>query len=227
MTFVQTTRQLNLRERLLTNGVQSLSDTELLAIFISSGSGKRSCLQLAADLLRHLGDLRGVLNANQQHFQQVPGLGEVRYTQLQAVKEICRRSDFIQLQKESQITNSKQTYAYLKKRLRDYKNETFAAIFLDNQHRIISYEELFSGTINTATIHPRPIVERVLQLNAAALILAHNHPSGVSDASQQDIAATERIRDALELVDARLLDHIVIGDNEVYSIIAESKWICN
>lgn len=227
MTFVQTTRQLNLRERLLTNGVQSLSDTELLAIFISSGSGKRSCLQLAADLLRHLGDLRGVLNANQQHFQQVPGLGEVRYTQLQAVKEICRRSDFIQLQKESQITNSKQTYAYLKKRLRDYKNETFAAIFLDNQHRIIAYEELFSGTINTATIHPRPIVERVLQLNAAALILAHNHPSGVSDASQQDIAATERIRDALELVDARLLDHIVIGDNEVYSIIAESKWICN
>jgi DNA repair protein RadC len=227
MTFVQTTRQLNLRERLLTNGVQSLSDTELLAIFISSGSGKRSCVQLAADLLKHLGDLRGVLNANQQHFQQVPGLGEVRYAQLQAVKEICRRSDFIQLQKESQITNSKQTYAYLKKRLRDYKNETFAAIFLDNQHRIIAYEELFSGTINTATIHPRPIVERVLQLNAAALILAHNHPSGVSDASQQDIAATERIRDALELVDARLLDHIVIGDNEVYSIVAESKWICN
>ncbi|MFJ1269532.1 DNA repair protein RadC [Legionella lytica] len=227
MTFVQTTRQLNLRERLLTNGVQSLSDTELLAIFISSGSGKRSCVQLATDLLRHLGDLRGVLNANQQHFQQVPGLGEVRFAQLQAVKEICRRSDFIQLQKESQITNSKQTYAYLKKKLRDYKNETFAAIFLDNQHRIIAYEELFSGTINTATIHPRPIVERVLQLNAAALILAHNHPSGVSDASQQDIAATERIRDALELVDARLLDHIVIGDNEVYSIIAESKWICN
>jgi DNA repair protein RadC len=227
MTFVQTTRQLNLRERLLTNGVQSLSDTELLAIFISSGSGKRSCVQLATDLLRHLGDLRGVLNANQQHFQQVPGLGEVRFAQLQAVKEICRRSDFIQLQKESQITNSKQTYAYLKKRLRDYKNETFAAIFLDSQHRIIAYEELFSGTINTATIHPRPIVERVLQLNAAALILAHNHPSGVSDASLQDIAATERIRDALELVDARLLDHIVIGDNEVYSIIAESKWICN
>ena len=227
MTFVQTTRQLNLRERLLTNGVQSLSDTELLAIFISSGSGKRSCVQLATDLLRHLGDLRGVLNANQQHFQQVPGLGEVRFAQLQAVKEICRRSDFIQLQKESQITNSKQTYAYLKKKLRDYKNETFAAIFLDNQHRIIAYEELFSGTINTATIHPRPIVERVLQLNAAALILAHNHPSGVSDASQQDIAATERIRDALELVDARLLDHIVIGDNEVYSIMAESKWICN
>lgn len=227
MTPVATTRQLNLREKLLINGVQSLSDTELLAIFISSGSGKKSCVQLAADLLKHLGDLRAILNADKHRFQQVPGLGEVRYVQLQAVKEICRRSDFIHLQKEPQITNSKQTYAYLKKRLRDYKNETFAALFLDNQHRIIAYEELFSGTINTATIHPRPIIERVLQLNAAALILAHNHPSGVSDASPQDILVTERIRDALELVDARLLDHIVIGDNEVYSIMAESKWICN
>lgn len=227
MTYVHTTRQLNLREKLLTNGVQNLSDTELLAIFISSGSGKKSCVQLATDLLKHLGDLRAVLNADQHRFQQVPGLGAVRYVQLQAVKEICRRSDFIQLQKETQITNSKQTYAYLKKRLRDHKNETFAALFLDNQHRIIAYEELFSGTINSATIHPRPIVERVLQLNAAALILAHNHPSGVSDASHQDIMVTERIRDALALVDARLLDHLVIGDNEVYSIIAESKWICN
>ncbi|KTD65957.1 RadC family protein [Legionella shakespearei] len=227
MTVVQSTRHIDLREKLLIDGVQSLSDTELLAVFISSGSGKKSCLQLAFDLIKHLGDLRAVLNANPQSFKQVSGLGEVRYVQLQAVKEICRRSDFIHLQKETQITNSKQTYAYLKKRLRDYKNETFAALYLDNQHRIIAYEELFSGTINSATVHPRPIVERVLQLNAAALILAHNHPSGVSDASHQDLAVTERIRDALELIDARLLDHIVIGDNEVYSIIAESKWLCN
>lgn len=227
MTVVQSTRQLDLREKLLINGVQSLSDTELLAVFISSGSSKKSCLQLAFDLIKHLGDLRAVLNANPQSFKQISGLGKVRYVQLQAVKEICRRSDFIHLQKETQITNSKQTYAYLKKRLRDYKNETFAALYLDNQHRIIAYEELFSGTINSATVHPRPIIERVLQLNAAALILAHNHPSGISDASPQDLAVTERIRDALELVDARLLDHIVIGDNEVYSIIAESKWLCN
>ncbi|CAM2928579.1 RadC family protein [Legionella worsleiensis] len=227
MTVVQSTPQLDLREKLLNYGAQSLSDTELLAVFISSGSGKKSCLQLAYDLIKHLGDLRAILNASVQNFKQISGLGEVRYLQLQAVKEICRRSDFIHLQKETQITNSKQTYAYLKKRLRDYKNETFAALYLDNQHRIIAYEELFSGTINAASVHPRPIIERVLQLNAAALILAHNHPSGVSDASHQDLAVTERIRDALELVDARLLDHIVIGDNEVYSIIAESKWICN
>ncbi|KTD39481.1 DNA repair protein RadC [Legionella moravica] len=227
MTVVQSTPRFDLREKLLHYGVQSLSDTELLAVFISSGSRKKSCLQLAYDLIKHLGDLRAILNASAQNFKQVSGLGEVRYLQLQAVKEICRRSDFIHLQKETQITNSKQTYAYLKKRLRDYKNETFAALYLDNQHRIIAYEELFSGTINSATVHPRPIIERVLQLNAAALILAHNHPSGVSDASHQDLEVTERIREALELVDARLLDHIVIGDNEVYSIIAESKSICN
>lgn len=227
MTVVQSTPRFDLREKLLHYGVQSLSDTELLAVFISSGSRKKSCLQLAYDLIKHLGDLRAILNASAQNFKQVSGLGEVRYLQLQAVKEICRRSDFIHLQKETQITNSKQTYAYLKKRLRDYKNETFAALYLDTQHRIIAYEELFSGTINSATIHTRPIIERVLQLNAAALILAHNHPSGVSDASHQDLEVTERIREALELVDARLLDHIVIGDNEVYSIIAESKSVCN
>ena len=226
MMLVQPTQQLGLREKLLRDGVHSLSDTELLAIFISSGSGKKSCLQLAFDLIKHLGDLRAVLNANPDHFQQVSGIGEVRYVQLQAAKEICRRSDFIHLQKDTQITNSKQTYTFLKKRMRDYKNEVFAALFLDNQHRIIAYEELFSGTINAATVHTRPIIERVLQLNAAAIILAHNHPSGVSDASHQDLAVTERIRRALDLVDARLLDHIVIGDNEVYSIIAESKSVC-
>lgn len=227
MTLVQATRQLDLREKLLINGVKSLSDTELLAIFISSGSGKKSCIQLALDLLSHLGDLRAVLNADKHRFKQVQGLGEVRYVQLQAAKEICRRSDLIQLQKETQITNSKQTYIYLKKRLRDYKNETFAALFLDNQHRVIAYEELFFGTINTATIHPRPIIERVLQLNAAALILAHNHPSGLPDASHQDIAVTQRLREALELIDVRLLDHLIIGDNEVYSIVAENKWTCH
>ncbi len=222
--MVQTTQPLFLREQLLTQGVHSLSDTELLAVFISSGNSKKNCLQLANDLLHHLGDLRQVLNASYQAFLQVPGLGMARYTQLQAIKEMCCRSDFIYLKKDIQITNTRQTYAYLKKRLRDYKNETFAALFLDNQHRIIAYEELFFGTINAATIHPRPIIERVLALNAAALILAHNHPSGLSDASYQDIAATERLREALALIDTRLLDHIVIGDNEIYSIIAEHKW---
>lgn len=204
MSNFQSKAPLNLREKLLTQGVQQLSDTELLAIFISSGSGKKSCFQLACELMNHFGDLRAVLNADICKFTQIVGLGGVRYLQLQATKEMCKRSDFIQLQKDIQITNTNQTYAFLKKRLRDRKYETFAALFLDSQNRVIAYEELFYGSINSATIHSRPIVERVLQLNAAALILAHNHPSGVSDASQQDVAVTQRLRDALDLVDARL-----------------------
>ncbi len=103
----------------------------------------------------------------------------------------------------------------------------FAALFLDSQHRVLAYEELFTGTINSATVHSRPIIERVLKLNAAAIILAHNHPSGLSDASHHDVEITERIRQALDLVDARLLDHLVIGDNEIYSIMSAMKWTCN
>lgn len=227
MSSPQRAQPLRLREKLLLNGAESLSDTELLAVFISSGSAKKSCLQLAFDLMQHFGDLRAVLNADQQSFKQVPGLGLVRYLQLQALREICRRSDFISLQQGIQLKNSQQTHAYLKRQLRDKRNETFVALFLDSHHRVLAYEELFSGTINTANIHARPIVERVLQLNAAALILAHNHPSGLSDASHQDLAVTERISQALDLVDARLIDHLVIGDNEVYSIIAKMKWPCH
>lgn len=227
MDALQPAKNLGLREKLLTQGVQSLSDTELLAVFISSGSAKKSCLQLAFDLTKELGDLRAILNADLNRFKQVTGFGLVRYLQLQAAREICRRSDFISLQKEISLTNTEQTHAYLKRQLRDRKNETFVALFLDNQHRVLAYEELFKGTINTATIHPRPIVERVLNLNAAALILAHNHPSGKAAASQQDLAVTERLRHALDLVDTRLLDHLVIGDNEIYSIVTKMKWLCN
>lgn len=227
MTVQHPTRELQVREKLVNFGPQSLSDAELLTVFISSGSGKKSCSQLALDLIKHLGDMRAVLNADLQTFQQVAGLGMVRYTQLQAVREICRRSDFISLQKGVQLTNFNQTHAFLKRQLRDKKNETFVGLFLDSQNRIISYEELFTGTIDSATVHPRPIIERILKLNAAALILAHNHPSGLSDASHHDLAVTERLRKALSLVDAQLLDHLVIGDNEVYSVMSDMKWACN
>lgn len=227
MSSLQPTEHFGLREKLLIQGVKSLSDAELLAVFISSGNAKKSCLHLAFDLIRQLGDLRAILNADQHRFRQVAGLGLVRYLQLQAAREICRRSDFISLQKEIQLTNAQQTHAYLKRQLRDKKNETFAALFLDNQHRVLAYEELFSGTINSATVHPRPIVERVLNLNAAALIFAHNHPSGSAEASSEDFALTKRLHLALELIDARLLDHLVIGDNEVYSIVNNLKWPCN
>jgi DNA repair protein RadC len=215
------------REKLLTYGAKSLSDTELLAVFISSGSKKRSCLQLANDLMKHLGDMRSILNTDSASFQKIPGFGLVRYLQLQAAKEICRRSDYIDLQKHTQLLSPQQTYEFLKRQLRDKKNEVFVGLFLDSQHRVLSYEELFTGTINTSTVHARPIVERALKLNAAALIVAHNHPSGLSDASHYDILVTERIQQALELIDAELLDHLIIGDNEVYSIMSAMKWTCH
>lgn len=227
MSSFDTKHPLRIREKLITQGPKNLSDPELLAAFISSGNAKKSCLQLAFDLLAQFGDLRAILHARPSHFQKITGMGLVRYVQLQAAREMCQRADFIDLQKEFQLHNFEQTYSYLKRQLRDQKNETFAALFLDNQHRILSYEVLFSGTIHWASVHPRPIVERIISLNAAAIILAHNHPSGCTEASAQDEALTERLRQAFELVDARLLDHVIIGDNRVYSIINKLSLSCH
>ncbi|MGQ3887901.1 RadC family protein [Legionella sp. CNM-1927-20] len=221
------TLPLRLREKLMIQGAHNLSDIELLALFISSGNNKKSCLDLAFELLKRFGDLRAILNADFKNFNQVTGVGLVRYLQLQASKEICRRSDFISLQKTIKLTNSQETYTFLKRQLRDKHNETFSALFLDNQHRIIHYEELFQGTINTAYVYIRPLIVRILNLNAAALILAHNHPSGLSDASPHDFTITKKIQRALDLIDVQLLDHLVIGDNEVFSILNQVKWFCH
>lgn len=218
---------LRLREKLATQGPDNLSDSELLAILISSGCGKKSCLQLAEELIRQCGDLRAVLNADAKTFKKIKGLGDVRFLQIQAAREICRRSDFIALQKETQLNGSIATHTFLKRQLRDQKNEIFAVLYLDNQHRLIHYEELFHGTINAANVHARPLVQRVLTLNAAAVIIAHNHPSGVPDPSPEDLTVTQRLSHALELVDVRLLDHLIIGDNEVYSIMSQTKWTCH
>lgn len=219
-------KSLYLRERLVQCGVHTLSDVELIAILISSGNCKQSCLDLAQALLDHFGSLRSLLNSSMNTFCQIKGLGPVRYAQLQAAKEIFRRNEFIQLQKHTQLTSSDQTYAFLKRQLRDEKHEIFAALFLDSQHRIIAYEQLFKGSINSTAVYIRPIIERIIAHNAAALILAHNHPSGLSDASAEDFTITETIRKAIAILDTRLLDHIVIGDNEAFSIIQEQKWLC-
>lgn len=227
MPLQASTREVRVREKLLTLGPESLSDMELLAVFISAGHGKKSCLQLAFELTQHFGNLRNLLTTDLQAFKAVSGIGTVRYLQLQAAREMCKRSDFISLQNDIQLTHAQQTYAFLKRQLRDNKNETVVGLFLDTQHRVLAYEALFTGTINTATIHLRPIIERMLAHNAAALILAHNHPSGVSDPSAHDHAITKRLRKALDLIDARLLDHVVIGDNEVYSMMHAMKWACH
>lgn len=221
-----TPRPLALREKLLLSGAERLSDEELLTVFIGSGNKGKSCRELARQLLDYFGDLRQLMKADLKQFNSISGFGQVRFVKLKAAMEMMRRSDLIQLKQECQLNNSQQTYQFLKQRLRDKKQEVFAAVFLDNQHRYIHYEELFQGTINAASVYTRPVVEKVLQLNAAALILAHNHPSGHCLASEQDIAVTERMKQALSLIDARLLDHLVIGDNEVYSIFSKMSFNC-
>lgn len=227
MITLQPMQPLRLREKLTTIGAKNLSDAELLAIFISSGNSKKNCLQLANELISQVGDLRAILNADLQTFQQVSGLGLVRHLQLQAAREICLRSDFISLKKNIQVTNSEETHAFIKRQLRDRKNETFAALFLDSQHGVISYEELFHGTINAASVYIRPLVARALALNAASIIVAHNHPSGTPKPSKNDLKVTERLRAALELVDVCLLDHLVIGDNDVFSITNQTSMRCH
>lgn len=206
------------REKLLAQGPQALSDAELLAIFLRTGVTGRSAVDLARDLLGDFGSLRALLAADRRHFCQGAGLGDAKYAQLQAVLEMGRRHLGEQLQRGETIDSPERTVSYLSARLRDYPYEVFAVLFLDNRHRVIGYEELFRGTIDGASVHPREVVRKAMAHNAAAVIFSHNHPSGIAEPSQADQRITERLRDALALVDVRVLDHIVIGDGEHCSL---------
>jgi DNA repair protein RadC len=206
------------REKLLAQGAAALSDAELLAIFLRTGVAGRSAVDLARDLLNDFGGLRALLAADRSRFCSGAGLGDAKYAQLQAVLEMGRRHIGEALQRGAAIDSPACTVRYLSARLRDYPYEVFAALFLDNRHRVISYEELFRGTIDGASVHPREVVRKALLHNAAAVIFSHNHPSGVAEPSQADQRITERLRDALALVDIRVLDHIVIGDGEHCSL---------
>lgn len=205
------------REKLLARGPAALSDAELLAIFLRTGTRGKTAVDLARDLLTHFGGLRPLLHANQQQFCSSNGLGQAKYAQLQAVLEMARRHLWETLQRGEELRNPDDTRMYLTARLRDYTYEVFASLYLDNRHRVIAFEELFRGTIDGASVHPREVVKRALHHNAAAVILAHNHPSGVADPSRADQALTQRLKDALGLVDIRVLDHIVVGDGAVTS----------
>ena len=206
------------RERLLAQGAASLSDAELLAILLRTGSRGRSALDLARLLLARFGGLRGLLDATQDQLCDAPGLGPAKYTQLQSALELARRHLKETLDRSHPLTSPQATRDYLKATLRDRPHEVFCALMLDTRHRVISFEQLFTGTIDSAHVHPRVVVEKALQQGAAALILAHNHPSGIAEPSQADLAITRRLRDALGLVDIRLLDHFIIGDTEVVSL---------
>jgi DNA repair protein RadC len=199
------------REKLLLRGPAALSDAELLAIFLRTGVRGKSAVSLARELLLEYRSLRNLLAADRQTFCASHGLGNAKYVQLQAVLEMARRHQREKLARQDALTSPAQTQTYLQARLSDYPYEVFACLFLDNRHRVIEYEELFRGTIDGASVHPREVVRRALLHNAAALILAHNHPSGVAEPSEADRRITQRIGDALALVDVRVLDHVVVA----------------
>jgi len=208
------------REKLLQSGVTSLTDTELLAILLRTGAGSTSVLHLASDLLAHFGGLRGLLRADTAELEQRRGLGPVKSAQLTAVLELSKRYLHEALVRGSALESPQATELYLKSMLRDQPHEVFACLFLDTRHRVIAFEELFHGTIDGATVYPRVVAERALTHGAAALIVAHNHPSGISEPSLADQAITRRLKDALALLDIRLLDHFVIGDGTPVSMAA-------
>lgn len=206
------------REKLLQQGAQVLSDAELLAIFLRTGVTGLSAVELARQLLTSFGSLRSLLEADQKQFCQQHGLGPAKYAQLQAVLEMSLRHSESTLTRGDVLTDAKTTQHYLQQRLRHYSHEVFACLFLDNKHRMITFEELFRGTIDGASVYPREVVKQALAHNAAAVIFAHNHPSGIAEPSQADRHITQRLKSALDLVDIRVLDHIVVGDAETVSL---------
>lgn len=206
------------REKLLAHGPEALSDAELLAIFLRTGIRGRPVMDLSRDLLAQFQGLRNLVGASPRAFCSVAGLGNAKYAQLQAAMEMARRVMDEPLRSGEPLSSPEDTRRYLKSRLVTRPHEVFACLFLDNRHRILRYEELFQGTIDGAAVYPRIVVRQALEHNAAAVIFAHNHPSGVAEPSQADIHLTQRLQSALQLMDIRVLDHMVVGHGEVISL---------
>lgn len=212
------------REKLLAQGPTTLTDAELLAIFLRTGVTGKSAVDLARELLDTFGSLRTLLKADLKEFCQAKGLGSAKYAQLQAVLEMGRRHLAEGIQRGEPLANSGEMQRYLQLELRDSPREIFVCLWLDNRHRIIELQKLFFGTLDGAAVYPREVVREALQRNAAAVVFAHNHPSGVAEPSQADKQITERLKGALQLVDVRVLDHIVVGDTACTSF-AEWGWL--
>ncbi len=212
------------REKLLAMGAASLSDAELLAIFLRTGVTGKSAVDLARHLLNQFGGLRALLSADRQHFSQALGLGPAKYAHLQAVLEMGRRHLAEVMVRESALEGPQAVRNYLKAMLRHEPHEVFACLFLDSKHKVLAFEKLFTGSINSASVYPRQVVKRALSHNAAALILCHNHPSGSTQPSQADRQLTYRLREALALVEVQVLDHVIVGEGEPLSM-AEYGWM--
>ncbi|AXI64187.1 MULTISPECIES: DNA repair protein RadC [Pseudomonas] len=212
------------REKLLEQGSGSLSDAELLAIFLRTGVSGKSAVDLARHLLSQFGSLRALLEADLGAFSEQLGLGPAKFAQLQAVLEMGRRHLAERMRQKTALENPQVVRDYLKAMLRHEPHEVFGCLFLDSKHQVLTFETLFRGSIDNTAVHPREVVKRSLANNAAAVILCHNHPSGNTDPSQADRLLTKRLQKALEFIDVRVLDHFIVGDGEPLSM-AECGWM--
>lgn len=206
------------REKLLTLGSASLSDAELLAIFLRTGVKGCNVVDLSRNLLASFGSLANIFRADQTEFCRQHGLGSAKYVQLQACLEMSKRYLAEQLlQQGSALTSSQATKDYLISELRNETREVFAVLFLDNQHQILAFKRLFFGTINAAVVYPRVVAEQALKNHSAAVILCHNHPSGIAEPSIADKHITKQLEQSLQLIDVKVLDHMIVAGNQCYS----------
>ena len=206
------------RQRLLQHSAASLDEAELLSVFFQRGTRAEPALELSRSLLTTFGSLRAMLHAQPDALHAVHGIGGARLAILKALPELAKRYFESSLPTGAAISSPADTEAFLMARLRDLPHELFCCLFLDNRHRVIAFDELFRGTIDGTSVYPREVVKHALSHNAAAVIVAHNHPSGVAEPSQADERITRRLKSALELVDIRLLDHLIIGDGTTSSL---------
>ena len=204
------------REKLLTRGADALSDAELLALLLGSGIPGCSAVAMARSLLKDFGCLRDLLNSRLSRWRR-KGIGAARYAAVQAAVELAKRYLLEEMRIGAPLGTPRATYRYLQAQLRDRPYEVFCCLYLDNRHRLIAFEELFRGTVDCAQVHPREVLRQTLLHNASALIVAHNHPSGVPEPSPADDFITRRLKDLLTLMDVRLVDHVIVGDGGCYS----------
>jgi DNA repair protein RadC len=205
------------REKLLQQGVAALSDAELLAIFLRVGVTGKSAVDLARDLLTRFGSLNGIFAASIEDLSEVNGIGSSKYAQLQAIFEMSRRALAEEIRAGDVLSSPQQVRSYLCLKLGSLKREVFVVLFLDAQNRVVAQEELFAGTLTQTSVYPREVVKRALHHNAASVIFAHNHPSGVAEQSRADELLTTALKQALALVEVRVLDHFIVAGNTTLS----------
>jgi DNA repair protein RadC len=213
------------RERLLLHGASALSDAELLAIFLRVGVKGKSAVDLARDLLSHFGNLNALFAATFPDFSTIPGMGIAKYAQLQAVFEMAKRSLGEEMRKSDAFSSPKTVRDYLRLHLSGLTHEVFFALWLDAQNRLILAEQLFTGTLTQTSVYPREVVKKALAHNAAAIIFAHNHPSGIAEASEADRELTRQLRKALNLIDIKVLDHFIVAGQSVPLSFSENGWL--